>query len=574
MLARHGKKADGDEAEPSLRLLNADGVDMNEMYGRGGERGGNDKKTLRLTVQLIEDAVHQRASDILIDPKDESTYAVRLRIDGILRVVHEIPNTVARAIINSVKALGNMDISERRRPQDGGFSAKSGKTSISFRVATAGALNGEKLSVRVLSQDISKLTLAALGLSERQCTAIERAVAKPSGMIIMCGPTGSGKTTTLYCMINQIDHLARNVISVEDPVEAWLPNVSQIEINAKADITFASALRSILRQNPDVICVGEIRDEETASIALRAAQTGHLVLATLHCESNAAAIVRLMDLGVSTSMLSMGLSLLISQRLLRRLCPLCKKPADQSSPILAKLRRDEPRHVEGVRRGRLQGVPRHRLQGPHRRVRHDAHDRRPAGPARRQRLAGERSARQGREAGPLEPAERSLAAGARRRHHPRRNQTRRRLKGLESPLALRMLRGRRERDGKHVWQKGRGEGTTMSLILALILGGLFVAAAYDRGFVANWVMLFGLVVSIYVGICLTPPILEMMPEIASVSFGCFATLLVTAGLTASACWPPPTTASRGRWRFSFPTGSISTSRACLPFSPGFWSASS
>jgi type II secretory ATPase GspE/PulE/Tfp pilus assembly ATPase PilB-like protein len=161
---------------------------------------------------------------------------------------------------------------------------------------------------------------------------LEKAIEKPTGMILMCGPTGSGKTTTLYAILNQIDRFTRNVITVEDPIECIMPNTSQIEVNAKADITFAKALRSMLRQDPDVICVGEIRDEETAGIALRAAQTGHLVLATVHCNSNASAMIRLLDLGTSPLLMASGLSVLVSQRLLRMLCPKCKRPAhlDQS----------------------------------------------------------------------------------------------------------------------------------------------------------------------------------------------------------------------------------------------------
>ena len=205
-------------------------------------------------------------------------------------------------------------------------------------MASAGALNGEKLSIRVLNQNAGKFTLADVGIPERQRTVIADAISKPSGMVLICGPTGSGKTTTLYSMLNQIDRLTHNVITVEDPIEAHLPDASQFEINAKADITFAKALRSILRQDPDVICVGEIRDEETAEIALRAAQTGHLVLATIHCDSNATALIRLLDLGVSPMLLSSGLSLLVSQRLMRKLCEHCKKPAQLSASMVQEFR--------------------------------------------------------------------------------------------------------------------------------------------------------------------------------------------------------------------------------------------
>jgi len=169
-----------------------------------------------------------------------------------------------------------------------------------------------------------------IAFSKKQQAIIENAIGKPSGMVLMCGPTGSGKTTTLYAMLNNIDLFTRNVITVEDPIEYVLPNASQIEVNPKADITFAKALRSILRQDPDVICVGEIRDEETAGIALRASQTGHLVLATIHSNSNASALVRLLDLGITPLLLSSGLSLIASQRLLRRLCNDCKVPAELS----------------------------------------------------------------------------------------------------------------------------------------------------------------------------------------------------------------------------------------------------
>jgi general secretion pathway protein E len=196
-----------------------------------------------------------------------------------------------------------------------------------FRVASAGVMGGEKLSIRVLNQNAGRFRLDNIGLSNRQQIAIRQAISKPSGMILMCGPTGSGKTTTLYAMLNEIDLYTRNVITVEDPIEYNLPNASQIEVNPKADITFAKSLRSILRQDPDVICVGEIRDEETAQIALQASHTGHLVLATIHSNSNASTLLRLIDLGVSPMLIASGLNMIISQRLLRQLCGNCKRPA-------------------------------------------------------------------------------------------------------------------------------------------------------------------------------------------------------------------------------------------------------
>jgi general secretion pathway protein E len=315
-----------EEDETSIRLFDTAGRSIDEIYGRGSAKHEN-AGILDLTEATIANALDRRASDILIDPKDESTYTIRLRIDGVLRTVKEIKAETTRAVINSIKAVAGMDISERRRPQDGGFMARKAGVTASFRVASAGALNGEKVSIRVLNTNAGSVTLAELGLTQKQIDVIRSAMEKPSGMILVCGPTGSGKTTTMYAMLNEIDRYTRNVITIEDPIEAVLPEASQIEINPKADINFANTLRGTLRQDPDVICVGEIRDEETAEIALRAAQTGHLVLATIHCESNATALVRLLDLGVSSLLLSAGLSLLVSQRLLRCLCSHCKQPA-------------------------------------------------------------------------------------------------------------------------------------------------------------------------------------------------------------------------------------------------------
>jgi len=334
---RKGMQAESEEGT-ELRRFNALGSELSHVCG-DGHGIGRDARVLGMTVQLIDSALQQRASDILIDPKDELTYTIRLRVDGTLRTVQQITGDTSKAVINSIKAVSSMDIAERRRPQDGAFTALRGQVRFSFRVASAGALNGEKLSIRVLNQNADKFTLAQAGLPDRQRDAIATAVSKPSGMVLICGPTGSGKTTTLYSMLNHIDRRTHNVITVEDPSEAHLPAASQLEINPKADITFAKALRSILRQDPDVIVVGEIRDEETAEIALRAAQTGHLVLATIHCDSNATALIRLLDLGVSPVLMSTGLNLLISQRLMRRLCPWCKKPMALSPGAIQKIER-------------------------------------------------------------------------------------------------------------------------------------------------------------------------------------------------------------------------------------------
>ncbi len=334
----HASQTAYQEEGAALQLVGPSGQTLDEIYGHGEAKREN-AKILDLTETIVADAIQQRASDILIDPRDESSYTIRLRVDGLVRTVKELQVDPCRAVINSVKVVSGMDIAERRRPQDGAFLARQGDAVYSFRVASAGALNGEKLSIRILNKNASASTLSDLGMTPKEVGVINKVVQKPSGMILICGPTGSGKTTTMYAMLNAIDRFERNTVTVEDPVEAVLPETSQIEVNPRADITFAKTLRSVVRQDPDVICVGEIRDEETAETALRAAQTGHLVMSTLHCDNSASAIIRLLDLGVSPLLLSTGLNLVISQRLLRRLCPRCKMPAELSESQIAQLRR-------------------------------------------------------------------------------------------------------------------------------------------------------------------------------------------------------------------------------------------
>lgn len=325
------------QQQDGITILDSSGKNINEILSHGKSDGRS--HILDLTEQIIANALDDRATDILIDPKDDSNYTVRYRIDGVLTTAYRLETDICKSIINSIKAVSNMDIADKRRPQDGAFMVLKGGSTVSFRVASAGVVHGEKVSIRVLGRDASRFKLEVIGLSEKQQLKIRRAIKKPSGMILICGPTGSGKTTTMYAMLNEIDLNTRNVITVEDPVEYSLPNASQIEVNPKADITFAKSLRNILRQDPDVICVGEIRDEETAKIALQASQTGHLVLATIHSNSNVSALLRLIDLGVSQTLLSSGLDVIISQRLLRSLCDNCKKKAKLTETQIYEFRR-------------------------------------------------------------------------------------------------------------------------------------------------------------------------------------------------------------------------------------------
>jgi len=313
----------GARGSSSIILLDPSGKSINEIYG-GQSKDSNAKKTIAVAERLIGDAVELLASDILINPTEDFQYDIRFRVDGILSPYKKIDSNICGALVNSIKAISGMDIAEKRRPQDGAFVAKVPDGTVSFRVASAGIMHGEKLSIRILNQKLAPQTLPEVGMDENTCKIVRNILNRESGMILICGPTGSGKSTTLYAMLREIDFYTKNVITIEDPVEYVLTGASQIEVNPKADITFAKSLRSILRQDPDVICVGEIRDEETAAISLKASQTGHMVIATLHSSSNSASLVRLLDLGISPLLMASGLNLVISQRLIRKLCNNCK----------------------------------------------------------------------------------------------------------------------------------------------------------------------------------------------------------------------------------------------------------
>jgi len=327
----------GSRGEYAIILLDSSGRSLSEVYGRSRDDRRH-TEVLELTEKIIGDAVWLSASDILIDPINNTTGTVRFRVDGMLRTTYEFDLDTCTSIVNSIKAISGMDIAEKRRPLDGAFIAKMIEGSISFRVASAGVLHGEKLSIRILNQISGPMDMRELGLSQSQHKTIKEMICRSSGMILVCGPTGSGKSTTMYAILRRLDFMTNNVITIEDPIEYVLPQASQIEINPKANITFANTLRSVLRQDPDVICVGEIRDDETAAMALQASQTGHLVFATLHSSSNVTALIRLLDLGVKPLLVSSALDLIISQRLVRKLCDHCKVAANLNDSQIINLR--------------------------------------------------------------------------------------------------------------------------------------------------------------------------------------------------------------------------------------------
>ena len=278
---------------------------------------------------LIQQAIQDRASDIHIEP-GEHDLRVRYRIDGVLHEVMRSPKQIQSGVISRLKIMADIDIAERRIPQDGRLSIAAHGKKIDLRVATLPTVWGEKVVMRILDNSTARLDLADLGFAQGNYERFESSYTKPYGMILVTGPTGSGKSTTLYATLNIVSRPEINVITVEDPVEYRLPGINQVQVNPKAGLTFAAALRSILRSDPDVVLIGEIRDHETAQIAVEAALTGHLVLATLHTNDAPSAVVRLTEMGIEPFLVGSALDSVLAQRLARRLCPKCKEPYEPS----------------------------------------------------------------------------------------------------------------------------------------------------------------------------------------------------------------------------------------------------
>jgi type II secretory ATPase GspE/PulE/Tfp pilus assembly ATPase PilB-like protein len=285
--------------------------------------------------ELVYDAILRRATDIHLEPTQEQL-SVRYRIDGILHAAEPFDRPTGDAVVNIFKVLCAMDISEKRKPQDGSFGAKLEGREIDFRVATSGSKAGEKLVMRILDNASTVARIDEVGVRPKMATEIRALVTQPHGMFLCCGPTGSGKSTTLYACLREIDRFQRNIITVEDPIEYHIDNITQIEINTKAGQTFATSLRSILRQDPDVIMVGEIRDQETANIACQAANTGHMVFSTVHANDTITSLFRLLDLGVEPFMIASALTAVLGQRLVRTLCEVCKEPYKPKPEFLEK----------------------------------------------------------------------------------------------------------------------------------------------------------------------------------------------------------------------------------------------
>ncbi|WP_058451593.1 MULTISPECIES: GspE family T2SS ATPase variant LspE [Legionella] len=325
--------AEGMEEDMDLSLL-ADQLPISEDLLDNQD----DAPIIRLLNALFTQAIKQKASDIHIETY-ENRVLVRNRIDGVLHEVLEIQRAIAPLVISRVKVMAKLDIAEKRVPQDGRIALRIGGHNIDVRVSTLPSNHGERIVLRILDKQAAQLDLSLLGMPKTTLKSIRKMIAQPHGIILVTGPTGSGKTTSLYAMLTELNQVSRNILTIEDPIEYDLPGIGQTQVNTKVQMTFAKGLRAILRQDPDVVMIGEIRDLETAEIAVQASLTGHLVLSTLHTNSALGALTRLHDMGVESFLLSSSIVGLIAQRLVRKLCNHCKIPHE--------LREDE-RELMGI----------------------------------------------------------------------------------------------------------------------------------------------------------------------------------------------------------------------------------
>ena len=317
-------------AEMDLTQL-ADDIDDGELLA-----GEGDAPVIRLINAVISQAIQEKASDIHVEPYEDRV-SIRFRTDGVLTEVLSPKPVLAPVLVSRLKVMSRMDIAEKRIPQDGRISVKIAGHAVDIRVSTLPSAHGERVVLRILDQAAGQLSLAQLNMPTQVQEHFESGLRKPHGIILVTGPTGSGKTTSLYAGLSFLNTRARNIMTVEDPIEYLLPGIGQTQVNAKVDMTFAKGLRAILRQDPDVVMIGEIRDQETASIAVQASLTGHLVLSTLHTNTAIGAVTRLHDMGVEPFLLSSSLEGLMAQRLVRRLCNHCKKPHKATESESARL---------------------------------------------------------------------------------------------------------------------------------------------------------------------------------------------------------------------------------------------
>jgi len=339
-----------EEGEVEVGQETPEDANLDDMLENAGEA-----PVIRIVNSILIEALRKGASDIHIEPM-EKTVRLRNRVDGMLYEIPSPPKNLQNAITSRLKIMSNLDIAERRVPQDGRFKIKALGKEVDIRMSILPTVHGEKIVMRILDKTALAPNLGALGLDQLSLDNFAYALAQPYGMMLVTGPTGSGKTTTLYSALQELNVVGTNIITTENPVEYQLDGINQVQINPVVGLTFAAALRSILRQDPDVVMVGEIRDGETATIAVEAALTGHLVLSTLHTNDAAGAIARLIDMGIEPFMLASSLLLTQAQRLFRKLCPVCKKEIDIPVETLKKNRIDLER-LEDTQFYQTEGCP-------------------------------------------------------------------------------------------------------------------------------------------------------------------------------------------------------------------------
>jgi len=286
---------------------------------------GQDAPVIRLVNTIITQAIVERASDIHVEPQKDHV-RIRYRVDGILLEKQKLPHNIQAGVLSRFKIMSNMDIAERRKPQDGRISLRIDNKAIDFRVSSLPTIYGEKIVLRILDKSSAMVPLENLGFLNDTLTVFNNVISQPYGMVVISGPTGAGKTTTLYSVLNRLNTSGKNIVTVEDPVEYQMDGLNQVQVNIKADMTFANGLRSILRQDPNIVLIGEIRDGETAQIAIEAALTGHLVLSTLHTNDAPSVATRMIDMGIEPFLIASSLIGATAQRLARKICPDCKEP--------------------------------------------------------------------------------------------------------------------------------------------------------------------------------------------------------------------------------------------------------
>jgi type IV pilus assembly protein PilB len=314
-----------EKSSQSATKAESAGIELVEVHEIDHNENFDDAPVINLVNGLLGECIRRGASDIHVEPY-EKKFRVRLRIDGVLHDITEIPIEMKRAVVARLKIMSRMDIAESRIPQDGRIKLKSSGKEIDFRVNTLPTLFGEKVVLRMLSQGNLQLDLTKLGFEQKQLEVFKKGIYAPNGMVLVTGPTGSGKTTTLYSALSELNQVTDNISTAEDPVEYNLEGVNQVQVNKEIGLSFANVLRSLLRQDPDTILVGEIRDYETAEVAVQAALTGHLVLSTLHTNDAPSTITRLMNMGLEPFLVTSSLNTIVAQRLLRTLCPKCTEP--------------------------------------------------------------------------------------------------------------------------------------------------------------------------------------------------------------------------------------------------------